>query len=171
VSTRPQTAPAGAARLQVRLCQLCPGFVPAGTAICTKTSTLILGHAGTMALARQPINPRPFWQARARHEITAYSVLAAAGRPPIPLARLIAADPDHPCSSRRRSPAHRSDLTAIQHRASRRVPGRHHPRPGPGNPVPPAQCPTPPHRVHLARQLRDLAQARRHLGDTAGQQA
>jgi len=95
VSTR--TAPAATARLQSRLRQLCPGFVPAGAAICTETSTLIPGRVGaTAALAKQPIDPRPFWQARARHEIAAYSVLAAAGRPPVPLPRLIAADPGHP---------------------------------------------------------------------------
>lgn len=97
----PAPAPAVTAelegRVRSRLHQLCPQFIPAGAFSCTETSILLAGRIGGIgALAKHPIDTRPFWQARARHEITVYTILATAGTPPVPLPQLIAADPRLP---------------------------------------------------------------------------
>jgi len=79
---------------RARLHRLCPQFTPAGPFTCTETSTLLAGHIGPAAvIAKHLIDPRPFWQARARHEASVYRILAAAGPAPVPLPRLLASDP------------------------------------------------------------------------------
>lgn len=47
-------------------------------------------------VAKHPIDTRPFWQACARHEITAYTVIAGGGEPPVPLPHMLLADPALP---------------------------------------------------------------------------
>lgn len=80
--------------LRSRLHRLCPQFTPAGPFTCTETSALLAGHIGPAAvIAKHPIDPRPFWQARARHEASVYRVIADAGPTPVPLPRLLASDP------------------------------------------------------------------------------
>ena len=50
----------------------------------TKTSLLLPGRiAGVPVLAKHPVDPRPFWQNRCRHEITVYQALARAGSVPV----------------------------------------------------------------------------------------
>ena len=84
-------------RVRDRLRTLCPQFTPDGPAWHTETSLLIPGRAGEMrVLAKHPVDPRPFWQARARHEITVYAAIAAAGPPPVPLPAMTGADRDLP---------------------------------------------------------------------------
>jgi hypothetical protein len=84
-------------RVRSRLRQLCPQFTPSGPYSCTETSIIVPGRvAGAGVVAKHPIDTRPFWQARARHEITAYTVLASAGQPPVPLPRMLLADPELP---------------------------------------------------------------------------
>jgi|HubBroStandDraft_3_1064219.scaffolds.fasta_scaffold91381_2 hypothetical protein len=90
-------APGPAGPLTARIARLCPGFAADGPAVRTETSVLIPGRVrGFPALAKHPTDPRPFWQDRARHEITVYTALARAGPPPVPLPRLITADPAVP---------------------------------------------------------------------------
>jgi Phosphotransferase enzyme family len=80
-------------RVRDRLRTLCPQFTPDGPAWHTETSLLVPGRADqTRVLAKHPVDPRPFWQARARHEITVYAAIAAAGPPPVPLPRITGAD-------------------------------------------------------------------------------
>jgi hypothetical protein len=77
--------------------QLCPQFTPSGPFSCTETSIIVPGRvAGASVVAKHPIDTRPFWQARARHEITAYTVIASVGEPPVPLPRMLLADPALP---------------------------------------------------------------------------
>lgn len=84
-------------RVLRRLRTLCPQFTPGGPSWHTETSLLIPGQAGeTRVVAKHPVDPRPFWQARARHEITVYAALAAAGPPPVPLPRMTAANREVP---------------------------------------------------------------------------
>lgn len=84
-------------RVLRRLRTCYPLFVPDGPAWHTETSLLIPGLAGQAAVvAKHPVDPRPFWQARARHEITVYTAIANAGPPPVPLPRMTAADRDLP---------------------------------------------------------------------------
>lgn len=84
-------------RVRSRLHRLCPQFIPAGAFSCTETSILLAGRIGGIGvLAKHPIDTRPFWLARARHEITVYTILAAAGPPPVPLPQILAADPGLP---------------------------------------------------------------------------
>jgi hypothetical protein len=84
-------------RVRSRLDQICPQFTPSGPFYCTETSMLVPGTiSGTSVVAKHPIDPRPFWQARARHEIIAYTAITAAGQPPVPMARMLHADSDMP---------------------------------------------------------------------------
>ena len=84
-------------RVRSRLHQLCPQFTPSGPFSCTETSIIVPGRvAGAGVVAKHPIDTRPFWQARTRHEITAYTVIAGAGEPPVPLPRMLLADPALP---------------------------------------------------------------------------
>lgn len=84
-------------RVRSRLHQLCPQFIPSGPFSCTETSIIVPGRvADAGVVAKHPIDTRPFWQARARHEITAYTVIADAGEPPVPLPRMLLADPALP---------------------------------------------------------------------------
>lgn len=79
--------------LRSRLHRLCPRFTPAGPFTCTETSALLAGQMDhTAVIAKHPIDPRPFWQARARHEASVYRILATAGPAPVPLPRLLASD-------------------------------------------------------------------------------
>src|SRR6185437_17174251 len=81
-------------RVRSRLHRLCPQFRPAGAFSCTETSMIVPGTVGDAAvIAKHPIDARPFWQTRARHEITAYTAIANAGPPPVPLPRMLFADP------------------------------------------------------------------------------
>lgn len=80
-------------RVRSRLHQLSPQFTPSGPFSCTETSIIVPGRvADAGVIAKHPIDTRPFWQARARHEITAYTVIADAGDPPVPLPRMLLAD-------------------------------------------------------------------------------
>jgi hypothetical protein len=84
-------------RVRSRLHQLCPQFTPSGPFSCTETSIIVPGRvAGAGVVAKHPIDTRPFWQSRARHEITAYTIIAGAGQPPVPLPRMLLADPALP---------------------------------------------------------------------------
>jgi hypothetical protein len=84
-------------RVRSRLHRLCPQFTPSGPFSCTETSIIVPGRiAGAGVVAKHPIDTRPFWQARARHEITAYTAIANAGDPPLPLPRMLLADPALP---------------------------------------------------------------------------
>jgi hypothetical protein len=84
-------------RVRSRLHRLCPHFTPSGPFSCTETSIIVPGRvAGAGVIAKHPIDTRPFWQARARHEIIAYQVIATAGPPPVPLPRILLADPALP---------------------------------------------------------------------------
>jgi aminoglycoside phosphotransferase (APT) family kinase protein len=74
----------------------CPGFTPAGDPIRTETSLLLPGTTGRQAvLAKAPTDRRPFWIARARHEITIYQALARTTAP-VPTPVLLGADPAIP---------------------------------------------------------------------------
>jgi len=84
-------------RVRSRLHQLCPLFTPSGPFSCTETSIIVPGRvAGADVVAKHPIDARPFWQARARLEITAYTVIASADAPPVPLPRMLLADQELP---------------------------------------------------------------------------
>ncbi|HEY2579272.1 MAG TPA: phosphotransferase [Streptosporangiaceae bacterium] len=84
-------------RVRSRLHQLCPQFTPSGPFSCTETSIIVPGRvADAGVVAKHPIDTRPFWQARARHEITTYTVIASAGQPPVPIPRMLLADPALP---------------------------------------------------------------------------
>jgi hypothetical protein len=88
----PQPAPRHEGTVRAALNRLCPRFIPEGPATTTETSLLINGHIGrTPVIAKHPIDPRPFWQQRCRHEIAVYQALAT-DRPPLRLPTLVAAD-------------------------------------------------------------------------------
>lgn len=88
---------AGLAELHAALRQSCPGFHVTGAPVRTATSVLLPGIVGSVAvMAKQPTDPRAFWQDRCRHEITVYRALAAAGPAPVLTPHLVAADPRHP---------------------------------------------------------------------------
>lgn len=75
----------------------CPGFTPIGAAIRTGTSLLQHGLLhGQRVIAKTPIDPRPWWHDRCRHEIAIYQAFERNGRPPVPVANLVSADPDLP---------------------------------------------------------------------------
>lgn len=73
---------------------LVPGFVATDPPRRTETSLLIPGDLrGLPVIAKHPIDRRPFWLQRCRHEITVYRALHTAGQPPVPVPHLVAADP------------------------------------------------------------------------------
>lgn len=77
--------------------QACPSFTPDGHPIRTGTSLLLPGRiAGLPVLAKHPVDPRPFWQDRCRHEIKVYQALTSAGPVPVLTPALVAADPGYP---------------------------------------------------------------------------
>ena len=77
--------------------RLCPGFAVTGSPVRTGTSLLLPGSIrGVAVLAKQPTDPRPFWQDRCRHEIAVYQALASAGTAPVATPSLVAAEPMHP---------------------------------------------------------------------------
>lgn len=76
--------------------RICPGFRASGPPWLTGTSALLPGVIGDMeVVAKRPVDLRPFWIDRARHEIAVYRVLHA--HPPhAPTPRLVGADPHEP---------------------------------------------------------------------------
>ncbi|HVB42925.1 MAG TPA: aminoglycoside phosphotransferase family protein [Streptosporangiaceae bacterium] len=77
--------------------QACPGFATDGRYIRTETSLLLPGRvAGVPVLAKHPVDPRPFWQDRCRHEIAVYQALAREGTVPLPVPALVTADAGYP---------------------------------------------------------------------------
>jgi hypothetical protein len=110
-------------RVLRRLRTRCPLFSPAGPSWHSETSLLIPGLAGqARVVAKHPVDPRPFWQARALHEITVYSAIAQAGPPPVALPRMTAADRDLPVIVITRLPG--SPLAPDRFPASPLPPGR-----------------------------------------------
>lgn len=77
--------------------QVCPNFIIDGLRIRTETSLLLPGRiTGAPVLAKHPVDPRPFWQDRCRHEIGVYQALARVGSVPLLTPALVAADPRYP---------------------------------------------------------------------------
>lgn len=73
----------------------------------TETSLLLSGVLdGRDVVAKHPVDRRPFWLARARHEITVYRTLPALGPVPVTTPRLVAADPDQHLLIITRVPGH-----------------------------------------------------------------
>ncbi|MEV6350261.1 phosphotransferase [Actinoplanes sp. NPDC051851] len=80
-----------------QLTRVCPAFTPCSAPIRTATSLLQPGSLdGQPVIAKQPIDPRPWWHDRCRHEITVYRAFQFTGPPPVPVPTLVAADPDIP---------------------------------------------------------------------------
>ncbi|MGH3869814.1 MAG: aminoglycoside phosphotransferase family protein [Pseudonocardiaceae bacterium] len=76
---------------------LCPGFRARGEPSYTETSMLLRGALdGRAVIAKYPVDRRPFWLARARHEITVYRALPALAPLPVTVPDIVAADPMHP---------------------------------------------------------------------------
>ncbi len=76
---------------------LCPGFRARGEPRCTETSMLLGGVLdGRAVIAKYPIDRRPFWLGRARHEITVYRALPTLAPLPVSVPDLVAAEPIHP---------------------------------------------------------------------------
>ncbi len=76
---------------------LCPSFRACGEPSYTETSMLLGGVLdGRAVIAKYPIDRRPFWLARARHEITVYRALPALAPLPVTVPDMVAADPMHP---------------------------------------------------------------------------
>ena len=77
--------------------RICPGFTIDGPQIRTETSLLLPGRiAGVPVLAKHPVDPRPFWQNRCRHEITVYQAMARAASVPVLTPLLTATDLGYP---------------------------------------------------------------------------
>ncbi|OEV09228.1 phosphotransferase [Streptomyces nanshensis] len=75
---------------RARVCM--PGFTPSGDLLATETSLLVSGTAeGRAAVAKVPVDRRPFWIARARHEIGVYRLLRSS-RAPVPMPTMLGAD-------------------------------------------------------------------------------
>lgn len=90
----PAIEPALEGHVRAALHRLCPRFTPTAPATRTETSLLLSGTLGDQpVIAKHPIDRRPFWLDRCRHEITVYTALSAEASLPIPVPRLIAADP------------------------------------------------------------------------------
>lgn len=82
--------------LAAHLGRVCPGFVPASPPLHTGTSVLQHGILdGRLVIAKQPTDPRPWWQDRCRHEIALYRAFRD-NPPPVPVAELIVADEQLP---------------------------------------------------------------------------
>jgi hypothetical protein len=76
---------------------LCPSFRARGDPSYTETSMLLSGALdGRAVIAKYPVDRRPFWLARARHEITVYRALPALAPLPVTVPDMVAADPIHP---------------------------------------------------------------------------
>lgn len=75
---------------------LCPGFRAHSEPNYTETSMLWGGVLdGRAVIAKYPIDRRPFWLARARHEIAVYRALPALAPLPVIVPDMVAADPVH----------------------------------------------------------------------------
>lgn len=73
-----------------------PGFTPGGATLATETSLLVPGTVhGRDAYAKSPLDRRPFWLERARHEIAVYRTLHGR-RTPVTLPELLGADEEAP---------------------------------------------------------------------------
>lgn len=80
--------------VRAALAALRPGFRVRGQARCTDTSLLLNGFLdGRAVIAKYPIDRRPFWLARARHEITVYRALPVLAPLPVTVPDMVAADP------------------------------------------------------------------------------
>ena len=87
----------GTGQMLDALRQVCPGFTSDGRPIRTETSLLLPGRiTGVPVLAKHPVDPRPFWQNRCRHEIAVYQALARAASVPVLTPALVTADPGYP---------------------------------------------------------------------------
>lgn len=76
--------------------RFCSWFVPTSPLVHTGTSLLRHGVLdGRPVIVKHPIDPRPWWHDRCRHEIAVYQAMRRA-LPPVPTARLIAADEQVP---------------------------------------------------------------------------
>ena len=76
-STMPGPVMSRSSPLLTVVTELCPGFVRTAPPWCTDTSQLVPGQVdGVPVIADQPVDPRPFWQDRARHEIAVYRALS-----------------------------------------------------------------------------------------------
>ncbi len=87
----------GTGQMLDALRQVCPGFTSDGRPIRTETSLLLPGRVtGVPVMAKHPVDPRPFWQNRCRHEIAVYQALARAASVPVLTPALVTADPGYP---------------------------------------------------------------------------
>ncbi|MGH3854820.1 MAG: aminoglycoside phosphotransferase family protein [Pseudonocardiaceae bacterium] len=76
---------------------LCPGFRAREKPRSTETSMLWSGFLdGRAVIAKYPIDRRPFWLARARHEIVVYRALPNLAPLPVTVPEMVAADPTRP---------------------------------------------------------------------------
>lgn len=74
----------------------CPGFRAHGDIVRTETSLLLTGVLhNSKVIAKYPLDRRPFWLARAHHEITVYHALAILAPLPVTVPELVAADRTH----------------------------------------------------------------------------
>ncbi len=81
------------AAIRAELAALCPGFRVRGQRSCTDTSLLLDGFLdGRAVIAKYPIDRRPFWLARARHEITVYRALTTLAPLPVTVPEMVAGD-------------------------------------------------------------------------------
>lgn len=88
----PRPAEEGATRSALH--HLCPGFAADGPATRTETSLLLPGQIdGMPVIAKHPIDRRPFWLQRSRHETTIYQQLLDTAPDGVCFPRLVAADP------------------------------------------------------------------------------
>lgn len=88
----PRPAEEGAARAALH--RLCPGFAADGPATRTETSLLLPGRIGGQpVIAKHPVDRRPFWLQRSRHEIAIYQRLAMTTPASPRFPDLVAADP------------------------------------------------------------------------------
>lgn len=86
----------GEAAARAAAAALCPGFRAHSRADRTETSLLLPGVLNSRkVIAKYPIDRRPFWLARAHHEITVYRALPALAPLPVTMPELVAADPTH----------------------------------------------------------------------------
>jgi len=86
----------GEAAARAAIAAACPGFRAHGHAARTETSLLIPGLLHSRAvIAKCPIDRRPFWLARARHEITVYRALPTLAPLPVSMSELVAAESTH----------------------------------------------------------------------------
>ncbi|MGH3812989.1 MAG: aminoglycoside phosphotransferase family protein [Pseudonocardiaceae bacterium] len=85
------------AAVRAAVTALCPGFRIRGQPSYTETSMLLGGVLdGRAVIAKYPLDRRPFWLARARHEIAVYQALSALAPLPMTVPDMVAAEPIHP---------------------------------------------------------------------------